>query len=108
MTKNGRKTQEMRHVSFRMPASVHQDYVAVAQSRGVDLSALLNWILVEYWPLLLLRQAEHQAGMLHAAVVGLPRHAAVGPDPQDALDGVNKLIGQLQIVGEKLAALSGE
>src|SRR5947209_12972751 len=98
MARTGRKTQEMRHVSFRMPAEVHEDYVAVAESRGVDLSALLNWVVVEYRPMLLLRRAENRAGMLRAAVVGLPHGEGIGPDAQDALVRVNDLIRQLQEV----------
>jgi hypothetical protein len=103
MAKAGRKTQEMHHVSFRMPADVHRDYVAVAESRGVDLSALLNWVAVEYRPLLLLSRAENEAAMLRAAVVGLPRGAGVGPDPQEALARVSEVIRQLQEVAAKLA-----
>ena len=86
----------MRHVSFRMPADVHQDYVAVAESRGVDLSALLNWVAVEYRPVLLMRRAENGAMMLRATVVGLPHGATVGPDPREALARLNDLIRQLQ------------
>ncbi len=85
-----------------MPADVHEDYVAVAGSRGVDLSALLNWVVVEYRPMLLLRSAEHQAGMLRAAVVGLPHGERVGPDAQEALSKVNEVIRQLQEVASKL------
>jgi hypothetical protein len=107
MARTGRKTKEMRHVSFRMPADVYQDYIAVAESRGVDLSALLNWVAVEYRPMLLLRRAENGAGMLRAAVVGLPPGAGVGPDPQQALARVNELIRQLQEVASKLSAQMG-
>jgi hypothetical protein len=107
MAKPGRKTAEMRHVSFRMAADVHQDYVAVAEQRGVDLSALLNWVVVEYRPLLLLRRAEHGAAMLRAAVVGLPHGPGAGPDPQEALARVNGLIGQLQDVASKLSRQVG-
>jgi hypothetical protein len=103
MARSGRKTQEMRHVSFRMPADVHQDYVAVAESRGVDLSALLNWVVVEYRPLLLLRHADNRAGMLRAAAAGLPLNLGVGPDPQEAINRVNELIRQLQEVASKLS-----
>ena len=107
MARTGRKTQEMRHVSFRMPADVHADYVAVAESRGVDLSALLNWVVVEFHPLLLLRRAQHQAAMLNATAFGLPQRSGAGPGPQDALDRVNEVIRQLQDVASKLSQKVG-
>src|SRR5260370_36984759 len=107
MARTGRKTKEMRHVSFRMPADVYQDYVAVAESRGVDLSAVLNWVAVDYRPMLLLRLAENGAGMLRAAVVGLPQAAGIGPDAPQALDRLNGLIGQLQEVASKLSRCVG-
>ncbi len=107
MANAGKKTLEMRPVSFRMPADVHQDYVAVAQSRGVDLSALLNWVLIEFWPVLLLRRAEHGAAMLRAVGANLPQSMGAGPDPQETLAKVNGLIGQLQDVASTLAAQLG-
>jgi hypothetical protein len=97
----------MRHVSFRMPADVHQDYVAVAESRGVDLSALLNWVVVDYRPMLLLRRAENEAAMLRAAMIGLPPEARTGPDPEEALTRLKEVIRQLQNVADKLAGHVG-
>ena len=67
MPKVGRKTQDMRHVSFRMPADVHKDYVAVAESRGVDLSAVLNWVVVEDLPLLCRALEIPLSQLLHGA-----------------------------------------
>jgi hypothetical protein len=48
MTKRAQKGYETRPVSFRMPADVYNDLAAVAEMRGVDLSAMLNWIVAEY------------------------------------------------------------
>ena len=53
MAKGGRKSKEMKHVGFRMPLDVYQDYVMIAESRGVDLSAVFNWTLHEFRPTLL-------------------------------------------------------
>ena len=103
----GRKTQEMKHVSFRMPADVHADYVAVAESRGVDLSALLNWVTAEFRPVLLLRRAENDAGMLRAVTMGLSPHFSAGLDTEQAVKQLNALIGQLQDVASKLSAQVG-
>jgi len=103
MDKAGKKTLDMRHVSFRMPAEVHGEYLAVAQSRGVDLSAVLNWVLIEMLPVLLLRRAEHAAAMLRVVGVNLPQMTGAGPDPQATLDKMNAVIGQLQDVASKLA-----
>ena len=108
MAKTRRKTQEMHHVSFRMPADVYQDYLDMAESRGVDLSAVLNWVVVDYRPMLLLRRAEHGAAMLRAAVAaGLPQTLGAGPDPQDSLRQVNELILMLQDVASKLSQQVG-
>jgi hypothetical protein len=102
MTKTGKKTLDMRHVSFRMPADVHQDYVAVAQSRGVDLSALLNWVLIEYWPVLLSKRADHGAAMLRAVGANLPQLTDPGPDTQELIARFDGLAAQLQEVASKL------
>jgi hypothetical protein len=105
MSRSGRKSQEMRQVSFRMPLEVYQDYAAVAEFRGVDLSALLNWLLVEYRPQLLMRHAENGASLLRAAaMVGLPRNAAAGPDPQESLKTLTATIHMLQSVAARLSA----
>jgi hypothetical protein len=102
MARVGKKTLEMRHVSFRMAPDVYNDFVGVAESRGVDLSALLNWVVTDYRPLLLIRRAEHDAAMLRAATMGLPQTQGGGPDLQDALNRVNAIIAQLQEVATKL------
>jgi hypothetical protein len=94
MAKAGRKTEEMRHVSFRMLQAVYDDYVMVAEARGVDLSSVLNWVLVEFLPVLLLRHAEHVAGMLRAATAG--PGTADDAEAADAAARVNDLIRQLQ------------
>jgi hypothetical protein len=103
MSKSRSKTREMKQVSFRMLPEVYEDYCTVADSRGVDLSALLNWVVVDYRPMLLLRHAENGAAMLRAAALGLPQHADNGPDPQESLSRLNELIRQLQDVASKLA-----
>jgi hypothetical protein len=68
MAYTGRKAKNMKHVGFRMPLDLYDDYVAVAQSRGVDLSSVFNWTLNEFRPALLLNLAKHRAGMLRAAI----------------------------------------
>lgn len=103
MPNAGKKTLEMRPVSFRMPADIYSEYLAVAQSRGVDLSAVLNWSLIEMLPVLLLRRAEHGAAMLRAMGVNLPQATGAGPDPQSTLDKMNGVVHQLQDVASKLA-----
>jgi hypothetical protein len=107
MAKAGRKSEDMRQVSFRMPADVHQDYLAVAQHRGVDMSAVLNWVLVDYWPVLLLRRAEHGAAMLRAVGTNLPQLSGAGPEPRQALDRLLALIGELQDVASRLSLQMG-
>jgi hypothetical protein len=50
-----------------MPKDVFDDLEAIACYRGVDVSAILNWILAEYRPILLKRKAEQEAALLEAA-----------------------------------------
>src|SRR5438552_19157779 len=97
----------MKHLSFRVPADVHQDYVAVAESRGVDLSAVLNWLLTEYRPLALLLRAKNDALMLQARVAGLSPGAIDTPAPAETLRELKELIVRLQEVVEKLAKRAG-
>jgi hypothetical protein len=106
MARTGRKA-EMRHVSFNMPVEVHQDYITVAQSRGVDLSAVLNWVLAEFRPTLLMRHAQHMAAMLRASAAGLPQSEVASPDSQEALARAKELMGQLQEMASKLAGQAG-
>jgi hypothetical protein len=61
MPKRAQKSQETRPVSFRMPLDVYNSLSAVAEARGVDLSAILNWICAEHLPILLLRQAKQRS-----------------------------------------------
>ncbi len=107
MSKSGWKSREMKHVTFRMTSDAHADYVAVARSRGMDLSALLNWVVSDYRPLLLMQQAEHDAAMFRAVAAGPPLSSGAGTDQQQALEKVNEVIRQLQDVAARLAASVG-
>jgi hypothetical protein len=93
----------MRHVSFNMPIDVHHDYITVAQARGVDLSAVLNWALVEFRPNLLIRHAQHMAAMLRAGAVGLPHGESASSASQEALTIARQLMSQLQEMAAMLA-----
>ena len=106
MAKSGRKTQEMKHVSFRMPTDVHADYVRVAESRGIDLSALLNWVTAEFRPVLLMRLAANDVGMLRAVAAGLSEFPGTF-DQGHAVKRLNELITQLQDVASKLSGQAG-
>ena len=87
-------------VGMKTPPEARSD---VAKSRGVDLIALLNWVMVEYRPLLLLRRAEHGVAMLRAAATELPQRLAAAVDPRESLNKVNELIDQLLEVASKLS-----
>jgi hypothetical protein len=96
MAKAGSKTKEMKHVGFRMPLDVYQDYVTVAEARGLDLSAVLNWATAEFRPVLLLKHAEYQTAMLRASIVGPQPPAPVDQQGGDALATINDLVRQMQ------------
>ena len=68
MPKRTPKGPETRPVSFRMPVAIYNDLAEVAASRGVDVSAILNWICAEYHPTLLLKRS---AGLSSRPVDGL-------------------------------------
>jgi hypothetical protein len=107
MARTGRKA-EMRHVSFNMPVDVHLDYITVAQSRGVDLSAVLNWVLAEFRPTLLLRHAQHMAAMIRVSAAGLPQSETASLDSQEALARAKEMMAQLQEMASKLAGQASE
>src|SRR5258708_6602964 len=56
MPKRAQKPRETRPFSFRLPVEVYNDLAAVAESRGVDVSSILNWIITEKRPALLLKK----------------------------------------------------
>ena len=100
MPKRTEKQQETRPFSFRLPVDVFDDLAAVARSRGVDISGLLNWIIAEYRPALVKEQAAHEKAMLEAAA---SRPWAEMGTPAEALRNLRELVGRLQ---DEYAALS--
>lgn len=99
MPKRMAKQQDARPFSFRMPGDVYDDLAAVARSRGVDISGLLNWIIAEYRPTLLKKRAEHEKAMMEAAASR--EWEKMGP--AEALRALRELLGKLQ---DEYAALS--
>lgn len=97
--KRTEKRQEARSFTFRMPGDVYEDLSAVARSRGVDVSAILNWILAEYRPTLITKRAEHERAMLEAAA----SREWEKMEPAEALRALHELLGKLQ---SEYAALS--
>ena len=100
MPKRTEKRQEARSFTFRMPGDVYEDLAAVARSRGVDVSAMLNWILSEYRPALLKKRAEHEKALLEATAC---REWEKKGGPIEALRALRELLGKLQ---DEYAALS--
>lgn len=101
--KRAQNGQETRPVSFRMPLDVYRDLAEVAESRGVDLSAVLNWMCAEYRPVLLRKKAEQEAAMLRAKATDLWEIATQGGDVGEGLRTIRQLLNQIQ---EVYAALS--
>jgi Arc-like DNA binding domain len=92
MPKRTGKKEEARSFSFRMPQEVFDELAAVARSRGVDVSSMLNWILAEYRPILQKKKAEHEKAMLEAAA----SRQWEAMEPMDALRTLRELLGKLQ------------
>ena len=93
MSKRTGERQPARSFSFRMPQDVFNDLEDIAKWRGVDVSALLNWILAEYRPILLKRKAEQEAAMIEAVA---SRVWAGQPSTAEALRVLRELLGNLQ------------
>lgn len=53
------KAQSHRHFSFRIPMALYEQIAAVAEVRGIDVSAVINWMLSESQPRLLREIADH-------------------------------------------------
>jgi hypothetical protein len=93
MPRRTEKRQEARSFSFRMPGDVYEDLAAVARARGVDMSAMLNWILAEHRPALLKKRGEHERAMLEAAA---SREWEKMGSPVEALRVLRDLLRKLQ------------
>jgi hypothetical protein len=86
-----------------MPLGLYNEFSAVAESRGVDMSGLLNWMCAEYRPMLLKKKAEHDANMIEAAKASL-RENLVSPDgSKQALGTLRDLLKQMQDLYAELA-----
>ncbi len=86
-----------------MPVGVYDDFVSVAETRGVDVSGLLNWMCAEYRPTLLKKKADYEAAMLEAAAASLRENLASPGESRKALGVLRDLLKQLQ---DMYAALS--
>jgi hypothetical protein len=93
MPKRTGERQEFRSFSFRMPQDMFDDLAAIARSRSVDMSGLLNWILAEYRPILLKKKAEHEKAMREAAAA---REWEKADSPAAALHKLGDLLVKLQ------------
>jgi hypothetical protein len=98
MPKRAQKSQETRPVSFRMPLHVYNGLSSVAEARGVDLSAVLNWICAKHLPELLLQKKEQDVAMLRAAASDLSEGLLFKVGAEEALRIVNDLLRQLKDV----------
>lgn len=92
MPKKTEKREGYRSFCFRMPQDVFDDLASVARLGGVDVSAVLNWILAEYRPALRKKRAEYEKAMLDTAV----KREWEEMEPPDALRVLRDLLGKLQ------------
>jgi hypothetical protein len=93
------KIQDARAFTFRMPRDKFDVLSAVAKSRDVDVSSVLNWIITESMPHLLREKADHEERMLSVAT---SKVWARQPSPADALRMLRELLAELQAEYEKL------
>jgi hypothetical protein len=81
-----------------MPVTVYNELSAVAEERGVDLSAVLNWICVEQLPHILRKEAERKQALLQATAAKVPNALASEAGTGEALGLVRELLKQMQDV----------
>jgi hypothetical protein len=105
MPKRAQRGSETKQVSFRMPLDIYNHLSAIAEARGVDLSAVLNWICVEHLPQLLQKEAMRKTALVNAAVAvaNLPHTLASEAETGEALSIVRELLKKLQ---DEYASLS--
>ena len=96
MTQRAQKSSSTRTVAFRMPLDIYTEFSATAESRGVDMSGLLNWICAEYRPALLKEKGEWDTRMLEAAKASLRENLASAGDSRKALGTLRDLLKQMQ------------
>jgi hypothetical protein len=99
MAKRPEKREDSRTFSFRMPGDAYDDLAAVARSRGVDISGVLNWIIAGARPALMAEQAAHEKAMQEAAAAREWERMGSA----EALRALRELLGRLQ---DEYAALS--
>ncbi len=93
MAKRPEKREDSRTFSFRMPGDAYEDLAAVARSRGVDISGVLNWIIAGARPALIKERAAHEKAILEAAA---SREWEKMGSPSEALRSLRDLLGKLQ------------
>jgi hypothetical protein len=92
MPKRARATHP---VSIRIPETIYSDLAALAQARGIDISAILNWIIADYHPTLKLKTNPSAS-------------LSSGPGTGEALRIVGALLTQLQETYEALSRRARE
>jgi hypothetical protein len=93
------KLHEARAFTFRMPGEVFDVLSAVAKARGVDVSAVLNWVLSGSMPNLIREKADHEEAMMKVATSKVwARHSS----PGEALEVLRDLLAELQAEYGKL------
>src|SRR5262245_15647124 len=99
MPKRAHRGTETRPVSFRMPVAVYTELSEIAEGRGVDLSAILNWICVEHLPQLRQKEADRKKALIKAKSSELSEALSLdAAGTGKALDAVRELLKQMQDV----------
>ena len=96
MTQRAQRSYPTRTVAFRMPLGLYNEFSAVAESRGVDMSGLLNWMCAEYRPILLKKKAEYDAHVLGASKASLLENLDSPEGTREALGTLRDLLKGLQ------------
>ena len=103
MPRRAPRSTETRPVSFRMPIDVYNELSEIAEGRGVDLSAVLNWICADYLPQLRQKEADRKQALIRAKSQALSDALAADAGTGQALEAVRELLKQMQDVYAALA-----
>jgi hypothetical protein len=104
LPKRASRGVETKTVSFRLPLTTYNELIQIADARNTDLTAIFNWMVSEYMPILLARQYDLERNLFASAVTRLPVLLA-GQDAGEARRTVDGLLQQLQTLSRELAGM---
>ncbi len=104
MPKRATRGVETKTVSFRLALTTYNELVTIADARNTDLTAIFNWMVAEYMPILRSRQYDLERNLFAASITRLPAVLA-SQDVGEARRTVETLLQQLQSLSAELTRM---